>query len=152
MSAEEIIDGMQDVMVDDGGADYIQLYTWLQTTQDILYGLFGLLAVIILIGVPIMVAFELVYINITVFRSSLDSLSKRSERLGRIAGLCFRDAKTAIVKADTANTGRSINFIYLGLKLKVLIITLFVAALALGPINVVIQLIIRLMGSIISLF
>lgn len=152
MSASEIIGGMSDLLVDDGGANYQMLITGSDMISSILSFIAGFIVTVILVGLPLIVAVEVVYINFSPFSESLRRLSEKDKKLERIIGLCLRDAKTAIYRANTRQTGRSANAEYLAIKIKTVFIAFIIVGLTLGTANFVIAYLTKLIVRIISLF
>lgn len=152
MSASEIISGMSDLLVDDGGANYEMLIVGTNAISSILSFIAGFLVVVILIGLPLIVAIEVVYINFSPFNEYLRRFSEKDKRLEKLIGLCLRDAKTALYRANTCETGRSANSEYLRIKIKTVFIAFFVVGLTIGTANFVIAYLTKLIVRIIAMF
>lgn len=152
MSASEIIDGMRDVLVDDGGANYEMLIVGSDTISSILSFIAGFLVVVILIGLPLVIAVEVVYINFSPFNEYLRRFSEKDKKLEKLLGLCLRDAKTALYRANTCKTGMSANSEYLRIKIKTVFIAFLVIGLTVGTANFVIAYLTKLIVKIIAMF
>lgn len=136
MSVDEIVNGILENMPDDGHANYIQLKEQLDLVGTITSIILGLIVTIIVVGVPVVVALELCYINIPVFQEYTEKIIiKTTGKLNTAIGFVVRDAKLALQEANTIQTGKSANYIYLKIKVKsIFLATVFVAiALGAGP-------------------
>ena len=72
MSVDEIVNDITGHMVTDGSANYIQLIESLNTIEKISSVILGLMVVVIIIGVPLVVAVEIVYINFPMAQESFE--------------------------------------------------------------------------------
>lgn len=133
MSPGDVIKGMTGLMSDDGGANYAALLEGMGIAGDVLSWVLGMLVVFILLMFPIVVALEVMFMNMPIFQSSAYKLMENNKLANKILGVCLRDAKRALILANTSQTGKSANKIYLGIKIKVIFITFFVIGIVLGP-------------------
>lgn len=142
MGAQDVVSGIKDLFNNGGGeintASSIQA---LSTMETVLSSILGLAIVILAIGIPLIIALEVCYINIPFFRSTADKLAETADILERPVGLMFRDARKAIEQANTVKTGRSANAEYIRIKIVTIFIAFTVIALCFGPINVIIRII-----------
>ena len=152
MSVSDIVDGMTGMLIDDGGADYIHLHQGLKVTMELLQYLEGLIIVILLIGIPVVVALEVLFLNFPIFQSSVTKLTEKDKRAQKIIGFCFRDAILAVTRANTAQTGKSANSEYLSIKIRTLFIAFFIIALAMGGINFIIPVLLQWIGKLLTMF
>lgn len=114
-----------------GGVDYIFLTEAVGALQTSLNFIMGFIVYLLVIGVPLIVSIELLYINTPPLRELLDNILdkyKGNGARGKAIELILRDAVTAVYQAETIETGKSANAIYLGIKCK----SLFLAALIVG--------------------
>lgn len=153
MSVDEIVNDIQNGIVSTGGADYIQLIEQVGMIRTIAELILGLFVTIIIIGLPVIIALEICYINFPVMQSSFNNiLNKTSGNINRALGLVLRDAKIALTRANTVETGRDVNYIYLLIKLKAILIAIFSVGLVIGVGPIIVQLIIKIASSIIEGF
>ena len=151
MSVDEIVNDITGHMVTDGSANYIQLIESLNTIEKISSVILGLMVVVIIIGVPLVVAVEIVYINFPMAQESFErALIKTTGNLNKALGLMLRDAKLAVLKANTIETGENVNYVYLRLKIKAILIAVLLAASILGIGPVIIDIIMSIAQSILS--
>lgn len=150
MLPSDVMIGISELIQDDGGADYIKLHEGLGIVSDVASWILGLLVMIILIGFPIIVALEVLFINVPVFQSSIIKLMDKNTTLNKIMGICLRDAKRALYLANTKDTGESANKVYLFIKVKVLFIAVFMVGMILGPISVVVSTVIDITNDLIN--
>lgn len=133
MTPNEVIQGINEIMTDDGGTDYVALYENLGIVGDVVAWILGMLVIFVLIGFSIVVSLEVLFMNLPAFQSSIYKLMEKSDTANKILGLCLRDAKRAIMIANTKETGKSANQVYLGIKIKVIFITFVIIGIILGP-------------------
>lgn len=152
MSPSEIIQGIAGIMSDDGRADYATLYEGLGIAQDVISWILGLLIIFVLIGFSVVVALEVLFLNLPLFQSSIYKAMEKNDVANKILGLCFRDAKRAIILANTSETGKSANRVYLGIKIKVIFIVFLIIGMILGPGVWVIQSIMGIVSDFLSAF
>jgi hypothetical protein len=133
----EVIDGIEGGIEDTGGADYITLHKGLSTVASIFSTVLGYLMVILAVGIAIIVALEVLYINVPPLNSSIERLTKKHKDLDRIMGLCLRDARKAIYNAEALRTGRSVNVEYLLIKWKTVFIAYFIVGLVLNANSII---------------
>lgn len=150
MLPTDIMNGISELIQDDGGANYVALHEGLGIVGDITSWILGLLVMIVLIGFPIIVALEVLFINVPVVQSSVLKLMDKSTTVNKIMGICLRDAKRAIYLANTKETGKSVNKIYLLIKIKVLFIAIFIIGIILGPVAVIINTVIKIVKDFVS--
>ena len=143
MDVGELVDAMGNMVTDDGGANYIQLHENLAMIDQIVSFLVGLLVVVIAVGIPLIVALEVLYINIPTIQDSMDKFTEGNKRLERIIGLCFRDARLALYRANTSETGKSANMCYLGIKIKAILLAFIVIGLALGAFDFIVDYLVK---------
>lgn len=133
MGPGDIIDAIQEKLFADSGTDYIYLHEGIGLTEEVLNKILGILVVFVIVGMPVVVAIELLFINIPALNYPILEAIDNKTPLGKIFGLCLRDAKRAIVEADTVRTGESVNMVYFKIKIKSIIIAVFIVGMILGP-------------------
>ena len=141
MSVDEIVNGIveqSNLIVDEktGGTDNITLREVTNTITVITSKLLGIALVVIVISVPIIVTLELIYVNFPIIRTPMDALYNKLGSKGvsrRALGLVLGDARKAVEQANTVKTGRNATLVYIGIKVKsVMMITFIVAIIGLG--------------------
>lgn len=155
MTSSDLVTDIQNNIESDGSVDYIQLYTGMDQITEITGTILGILSVIILILVPLVVVMELMYINIPTFQSLFDNGLKKLSIKGygktqKALEFSFRDAKKAIQMANTVKTGRSVNFVYMCLKVKWLFVLMVALAMILEGGPVIVGLVFKLIKGIID--
>lgn len=134
MTVGNIVDGMEQYLQSDGMADYISMIEGLGLVGEIAGLVIGLLVSIIMIGVPVVVAIEICYINFPLIQSGYNSLYSRLKgKPNQIFGLVIRDARRALEESKTTSYGTNVNWIYLKIKCKAIILCVFIVAMVLGP-------------------
>ena len=163
MSIDDIIQGIKDKsnLGDEAsaGVDSITLREVTSTITTIGSALYGFIITIIIITVPILVAIELAYIVFPAFRGAADGAIDWLENKGikvahagkKTLELTLRDAKQAVLEAETVKTGKSALAIYLVLKCKSIMFLAFVIALVLLGLGTIIDAIAGLFDGIITL-
>lgn len=153
MGVDEIVEGIKNRLPNDGSADYIQLHEQLAIIGTVAETILGLLVTIIVIGVPLVVAVELLYINFPVLQQTYHkALIKTTGRVNKTLGLVIRDARIAVEKVNTVDAGKSVNMEYLKIKSKAIFIATLTVGLVLGAGTSVIQLIYSIARSILEGF
>lgn len=134
MSVGEIVDGITGYVQSDGGTNYIALIEGTNAVTQILISILHILAGIIIIGLPIVVAIELCYINLPLFQSKCNNLYDRLEgKPNQLYVLVIRDAMVAVERANTTEFGKNANWIYLRIKCVQIFLSVFIVAMVLGP-------------------
>lgn len=154
MSVDEIVGGITGE-VSGGGVDYLVLTEWVDTIRNIANFISGFIVYLIVIGVPLIVSIELLYINVPPLKSTIDNWLDKLEEKGikyRASELILRDAILAVKRAATIDTGRSATAIYMQIKAKSIFLSAFIVALILGGGPYVIEIIIKIATGIISGF
>ncbi len=153
MRVDDIIKGITERIISDGSADYIQLNEQLNFVDTLARLILGLMVIIIVIGIPLVVVVELVYINFPVFRDTYKKVTLRtSGRLNSTLGLVVRDARLAVEKSTTTDIHTATNLIYLKIKSKSIIISMILVGVVLGSGPYVIRIIVNITGKIIEGF
>lgn len=155
MTSSDLVTDIQNNIESDGSVDYIQLYTGMDQITEITGTILGILSVIVLILVPLVVVMELMYINIPTFQSLFDNGLKKLSIKGygktqKALEFSFRDAKKAIQMANTVKTGRSVNFVYMCLKVKWLFVLMVALAMILEGGPVIVGLVFKIIKGIID--
>ena len=92
-----------------------------------------MLVAIIIIGLPIVIAIEVCYINFPLFENSYEKLCSRlTGGPRRILGLMIRDAQKAIRDSRTTEYGTGANTIYFKIKCKAIFLCVLIIGLVLG--------------------
>lgn len=116
-----------------GKADLISLTEGLNLVRNISGKIIDILVAIIIIGLPIVIAIEVCYINFPMFENSYDKMCNRLQgKAGRILGLMIRDAQKALKDSRTTEYGVGANTIYFKIKCKAIFICVFIIGLVLG--------------------
>lgn len=132
MSASDIINEIDKKLQDNSGLYYIGIQESLGGISEIFRTLAGLLVTLIVIGIIFVLAIEVTYINFPILQIQFRKLSEKSKRMEKIMGICLRDANRAVEIANTKNTGKSVNMIYMGIKSKIILITFVILCLAIN--------------------
>ena len=139
MQVGEIVNGISNLLIDDGSANYEMLHEGLGTTSEVIGSVIGILVMILIIGIPIMVALEVCYINFPILQNRIDRISEASKGADKFVGFIFRDARLTLYNTDTGKSDRNRNSEYFHLKIKNIIIAYVCVAIVLGPGNLIIQ-------------
>lgn len=134
MTAGEVVEGINGYLQSDGKADYITLIEGLGLIGDIASVLIGFIVVVIITGLPLIVAIETLYINIPIIQGKAkDIYEKLGGHKNKVVGLVLKDGVRAVELAHTSEYGSSANLIYLKLKTKAIFMYVFIVAMVLGP-------------------
>ena len=150
MGVSDILTGLEQMLGKSNATDLISLYEGLGLVGQIGGIILGILLVLIIILTPIIVGLEVIYINFSILQEKIDALGEKNRVLGRTLQICLRDARLALVKANTIETGVTVNQVYLGLKIKSLIITVIIIGIILGPAQLMIVFILNNVINIVS--
>jgi len=153
MDIDKLIEELKETFEASGGADQTVVKESSYTISRIASFILGLLTVIILIIFPLIVVLEIIYIMFPLFRDRVEQLAIWMDMKGadtRIVSIAFRDAKEAIVQADTVQTGKSPLWCYTVLKLKSIYFVFFVVALVVQGGDFIVQLVFDLLGNFIT--
>ena len=134
MDVQSIIDGIGEYLPNDGMVDYISMIESLGLVGEIAAIIVGLLVSAIIVGLPLVIAIEVCYINFPMIQSGCESIHNRLRgKTNRIFGLVIRDARKAVELSHTEEYGTSVNWIYLKIKIKAVFMAVFIVAMVLGP-------------------
>lgn len=132
MSVDDIIMGIEKDLANDGNADYIMMIEGMGVLGVIFTTITSLLLTLIIIGIPIIVAVEIMYLNLPLVRDRYeDMLVNSGGRVNDVLSFTVKDAKKALVHANTMETGKSVNLQYLIIKSKSILIAALVISLIL---------------------
>ena len=148
MSVDEIVGGITGE-ISGGGVNYIALTEWIETIRNVCNFLSGFIVYTLVICVPLIIAIELLYINIPPLKSSIDDLLERLDEKGiksKGTQLILRDA----ILASTVDTGVSANIIYMQIKVKSIFLAAFIIALTLGGGPYIIEIIVSIATGILG--
>jgi hypothetical protein len=139
MSVEDIREELDRKTQSSGDVDYISLRESMSVISRIVSTVSGILIVTIIFTISIVILLEALYILFNVFRAGVDSTITRygENRRGKILGFAFRDARLAVMKAETVETGKSALSVYMWIKCKSVMFIMFIVAIILmgsGPI------------------
>ena len=119
MSSEEIIEGVEQYLYSDGQADNILLIEGLTLVSKVATTLLSILTGIIIIGLPLIVAVEIIYINFPVVQRPINTkIIYKTGRIHRILAFALRDAVRAVEECEI-EPSKNVNFEYLKLKIRV---------------------------------
>lgn len=130
-SVKDIKDGIDEAMGSGRGYDYIRMIQSVGDIRRVISFLYGFLVVLIEILVPLIVSIELIYICFPMIRTQMEKLAVKVENLGfasKTIGFTLRDARTAVERSETVQTGKSPLTIYLKLKCTSLMMVMFIIA------------------------
>ena len=149
MGVDEIIEDITERLASDGTVDYIQLTEHVRIVERLAEVIFGVMSAVIIIGLPIIVAIELMYINFPAFRGKADEFTrKHTGRASRVVGLALGDARLALERANTIETGVTANRVYFNIKSKAIVIAVMMVTLALGAGSFVISILVNIVEAI----
>lgn len=134
MTVQDVVEGLNGYLQNDGMADYITMMEGLGLVGQIASLVVGLLVTFIIVGLPVVIALEVAYINFPVVQGGYEKFYTRLQgKASRIVGLVIRDARRAVELSQTSEYGTSVNWIYLRMKCKAVFICVFIVAMVLGP-------------------
>ena len=139
MSSEEIIEGVEQYLYSDGQADNILLIEGLTLVSKVATTLLSILTGIIIIGLPLIVAVEIIYINFPVVQRPINTkIIYKTGRIHRILAFALRDAVRAVEECEI-EPSKNVNFEYLKLKIKALLICGIIISLGFGGASFFVQ-------------
>lgn len=151
MSVDEIINGIAGNLDSTSNVDVIRIAEQVETIQSIANTILGLLVVLLVVGVQIVFVVEIVYINLPAFQLAHEKLIDKTEgKTNRVLGLVLRDARRALKRANTLETGKSVNRIYLGMKIKSIIVVAIIVGIIMGAGSYIVEAIVKIVISIIN--
>lgn len=151
MTVTDIVTDIESYLSGDGMADYVSLIEGLGIVGRIGSIVIGILVVMIVVGMPVVVAIEVFYINFPIVQNGYDEIYHRLKgKANRIFGLVIRDARKALELSHTTKNGESVNYIYLRIKIKAVFIAVFIVAMVLGPGTFILAQALKLMQGIIE--
>lgn len=149
MSVNDIMNQIVGEFANDGSANYIQLNEQIKAVGNFTSIVLGLLVGIVVIGLPIVIVIEIMYINFPIFQNQFENVVAHTQgRVSKTLGLAVHDARIAVQRANTVELGRSANWEYLLIKSKSIIVAFIIVGLVLGFGHVVVQLVMKLAKSI----
>lgn len=149
MTVDNIINGIRGNLANDGSVDYIQLTERIVFAERILKTILGVLVLVVLIGLPLIIAIELVYINFPIIRESDEKLLNITRgRIKKMLELTIRDARIAVERVNTVEYGGNANWVYLKIKSRSVLIAVMAVALTIGLGTPVIQFIVDMVAKI----
>jgi len=153
MGVDKLVNEITSYMVSDGSVNYITLIEQVGIVDAITGTVLGLLVTLIVIFLPIVIVIEILYLNIPVIQESIEQKIFENGNKGNIIlGLVLRDARLAVQKANTIETGKSVNLIYLQLKIKAILLAIILVGLVLGVGGTIVQVIVKIAKPIIDAF
>ena len=133
MTVDDIILSIEKGMQRDGGANFIQMLEGMGLIGQAFSILSGIMVALIIIVMPIVIAIEAMYLNLPFMQNKVDNLVLRTNgRLRDAMEITIKDAKKALVIANTQETGRSVNYEYLKIKIKAIFIAALIVGIVLG--------------------
>lgn len=137
MSVQDIIDGINRGIENhgDAGIDHSMMIEATSNISRVLSVLYGVLVVLIYIAVPVMISLEIMYICFPIIRSKTEEFLVKIEGRGfmcRTLGFTLRDAREAVYRANTIDTGKSPIYIYLVMKCKSVTVIMFIIFIVLN--------------------
>ena len=151
MPVNEIVDGVLSNIDNDSGANYIALIENLNTIGRITEVILGLMVAIIVIGLPFVIAIEVIYMNFPFIQDKYEQALMSTEgKMKGLLGLVIRDARESVRIASMGDGGQTVNRIYLGRKMKTIILSVVTVGLVLTGGTAITQLIVNIANSILS--
>jgi hypothetical protein len=147
--------GIREQLLEDLGStseiDYVQMYEWVGVITKLISIVSGIIVYLIIIGVPLIMSIELMYLCIPVMQVTVKEWrQKLGQRSQKAVELILRDAEIALQKANTIELGRSPILLYLLIKIKTIIISLLVVLLALQGSPVLIAWVAEVAGNVVT--
>lgn len=136
MSVKDIADGISNTRSGSDGTNYILLMDILREVGQFASLILGLLIVAIYIVTPLIIAFEIMYINIGVIRPAVDKCIEHDGKPARCLKLMCRDAREA-VEMSVLND-RNANYYYAIIKCKSLTMIGLVFSIAIDGVSILI--------------
>lgn len=129
MSADEIIDKIEEKAIETGSMDHIKYIEWSKAIIEFAEFILGMLIVVIIILVPLVIMLEVVYINVPISRNVFDKIRGGNNRIARVAQFALRDAVEAVEKVYIGESTGNVNITYCYIKIKSLMVIGFGIAL-----------------------
>ena len=115
--------------------------------------MYGFVTTVILLVVPLVIAMEVIYICFPFIRDKFDKLLIKVESKGtakKVIGLALRDAKAAVYKANTTQTGESALYLYLIIKCKSMMFIMFIICMVLKGTSPIIMMVWTMIKNILN--
>lgn len=151
MDVDELVNDISNNVAQDNGVDYIKMTEGIDTINRFASIALGMITVLISILMPIVIALEILYINWPPVRSGVDkALVNGPGKVQSTIKFFLRDGIKAVTEANTIETGKSANALYIGIKTKWIIITVICIAIALCGASTIIGFIVRMLKGVID--
>lgn len=153
MDVQSIIDSISEKTQSDGSIDRIRFIEQTDNIQQIANFLYGFVTTVILLVVPLVIAMEVIYICFPFIRDKFDKLLIKVESKGtakKVIGLALRDAKAAVYKANTTQTGESALYLYLIIKCKSMMFIMFIICMVLKGTSPIIMMVWTMIKNILN--
>lgn len=151
MQVSDLVEELQRKASQGEGVNSLTMYTGITVITKISEFVIGLMSTILLIVIPLVVALELIYINMPVVRSVADKIMDRGTgHVQKAVKFSLRDAIKAVEMANTIETGKSANFIYLGLKMKWIYVVMFCVVMVIGGGTLIVKVLMSILSGLID--
>ena len=151
MSSQEIADQITDLLYGDAGDNYLILNEGVSFIHNIASKILGVLVVVLIVGLPLIIALEVCYISFPIVQDTYSNLYERLKGKPQQAlGFVLRDARMALHDAMENQTHPA--FEYFKRKCVAVFICAFTVAMILGPGNFLINWLAGIIDDIVSWF
>lgn len=153
MDLNNLISDIERKANSDGTINYLQLHTGFDFINSIGESILGILLVLMVTLIPLIIVFEIMYINFPIVRDNTNKiLYKGNGHVTKALQFTLHDSIKATELANTVQTGKSANSIYLRIKLKWIFVVALSLSLYLGGTGTLIQIISYFLSGIIEAF
>lgn len=151
MQVEDLVRELRNKALNGQGVNHLQLHNGIDLISRISEFILGILAVLIITVLPLIVTLEIIYINFPIVRGQLDNVRDRGTgHFKKAVEFSLRDAIKAVEQANTVQTGKSANFIYLVLKIKWICLVVFAISIVLGGGELIISILMSLLSGLLD--
>lgn len=130
MSSQEIANDLKDKLYSDGDVNYMQLNEGFEFVTETANTVLTVLAAFLVIGIQLIIALEIIYINFPIFSEKMDNIMEGGTRKSKFCNLTLRDARRAVKQSVLKETNPNLE--YLKIKISTIFIMVFILAIAVG--------------------
>ena len=152
MDIGKLIEDIERQASSGGDINYLHFSTWMEAINKIGSVLLSLILGLLCILLPIIIALEVAYISFPFLRVEVvdKHLFKGNGKVQKAAQLTLHDAIKAIELANTIKTGKSAIAIYIGIKVKWVLLIAISLTIYLGGIDIIISLVVELLSGLLD--
>lgn len=145
---EGLLEEIESRATSNGEVDYLMLTNILEVVQSFTSKFIGFMIVLVAVGLPIIIALEVIYINNSTLQDTEERI--RDSKGGKVLGVVLRDGIRAVKLANTVETGKAVGIVYLGIKIKKIVIVTIIEVILITGSDIIVSLVGKLLGGLFS--